>query len=228
MNGYGGPYTTKSAIIAFISTIQSDVTIAESDISDVMLASTTEQINYRTDTVWEVYSGTLYVDGRGEDFVFSPITPIVTLTGVAIIAQDTTVESLILTGTSREVWWNEETGCIKRINWDESHIEVDPQEGLYFPEGLKNIRLIGTFGRATHANILAMLQTLLVLKLLTFKYPSTLVLDLIMEKIGEYQYRVGDQATSRDPKNIKKTLDGYIEYLFDCLPKDDKLTVLAV
>jgi hypothetical protein len=225
MNGYGGPYTTKAAIIDFISTIQSDIIITVNDISDVVLASTTEQINYKTDTAWQVYAGILYIDGNGERSIFSPLVPIVTLTELAIIGKDTTEEKLILTGINRQVWWNNETGCISRLDWDKSHIEVDPLWGEYFIEGQNNIRLTGTFGRATFANTLALLQQLMVFKILTFKFPD-LKTDMIMEKIGEYQYRIGEGA--KNSVNEKRTLDGYIDYLFSCLPKDDKLCVVAI
>lgn len=223
----GGPYVTKQAVVDFAVSLKTDLTVA--DITDAMLTATTQMINKETDTYWQVYAGDLYVDGRGEDFIFSPIVPIVTLTAVKIIDIDTTEESLTVSGTDREVWFNEETGLIKRIDYyGSTDIQRDPDPGALFPEGVKNIKITGTFGRATYAELLAMLQTMLIIQMLRFKYPSEFNTDLISERIGEYEWRASEMQYSKDPKNSKKTLDGYISYLYSMLPQDDKLCVLAV
>jgi hypothetical protein len=231
MPGLGGPYETKANILAFLQKLKSDLTLA--DITDMIYNASTEMINSKTDTYWEIFSGDLYQDGTGRDHVFCPVVPIATLTGLVIIATDETEDSLDVSGSDRQVWYNSKTGIIKRVNWYEDRIERDTDYGAIFPLGVQNIKITGTFGRdATNhdtLNILKLLQTFICMKILGFQFPSKFnVVDAIEEKIGEYSYRIGDMQYTTNLKNQKFTLDGYIDMLFGLLPKDDQLEVLVI
>ena len=231
----GGPYETKQNILTFIQKVNNKIVL--SDITDAVYNSATEMINYKTDTNWEIFSGSQILNGTGENHVFSRIVPIVTLTNVVIIAKDETETELIVSGIDRQVWFNRDTGLIERISirddirvtGSSTTIATSP----VFPQGIENIRITGTFGRVdgSHESVatLALLQTLIVMKQMGFMFPTLArASDLIQERIGEYEYRVGDMQYSNLDKNQKLTLDGYIAHLFDCLPKDDKIWVEAV
>jgi len=232
MPGAGGPYETRANILTFLQKVKSDLVLA--DITDTVYNASTEMINNKTDTYWEIFAGDLYINGEGTDRFFSPVVPIVTLTNVQLIFRDGTTEDLITSGVDKQVWFNDETGEIARIDkYGMDDITRDPDPGPRFPEGLKNIKITGTFGRdaSNHdsLNILKLLQTLLVMKIMNFQFPSDFrQVDLIQERIGEYEYRIGDMQTSKVGKNQKMTLEGYIDYLFNLLPKDDAISVMGV
>jgi len=233
MPGLGGPYETKANILAFLQKIKSDLTLA--DISDVMYNSSTEQINNRTDTYWKIYSGSLYINGEGIGHIYSPVVPIATLTGLSIISSDLTEETLDVSGSDREVAFDIETGLIERISQFDLQVEKGieyGESGSVFPIGIDNIKITGTFGRDAllhdSLNILKFLQTLIVARMMGFMYPTDFnAVDIAEEKIGEYSYKIGDMQYSNNDKNQKRTLEGYIEYLFSILPQDDKNLVLG-
>ncbi len=222
-----GPYATKDAILALGIKLKPDMVLA--DISDMFLNSATQIIEVKTGKTWDTIAATsLYIDGRGEPFIFCPITPILTLTGLKIIAGDTTEESLDVAGTDREVWYNDQTGLISRINSQEDIAR--PYSGACFPHGVKNIKIEGTFGKvSTELPILELLQTLLVFQMLGLIFPSQFRLsDLTGEKIGEYSYTLAAMEYSVNPNNQRKTLDGYINWLFEQLDQERDGRYLAI
>lgn len=222
-----GPYATASEVLEFAINLKSDLVIG--DIKDVFMNSATQIIEVKTGKTWDaIISRSLYVDGRGEPFVFCPIRPILTLTALAIISPDTTEESLDVAGTDREVWYNDETGLISRIN-DCEEIQR-PYSGAVFPHGVKNIKITGTFGKvSTELPILKLLQILLVTQMLGLIFPSDFrLVDLKGEKIGEYSYTLADMEYSTNNDNQRKTLDGYIAWLFAQLDEERDGRVLAI
>jgi len=232
MGGTGGPYASKSEVLGFLQKIKSDLTLA--DITDLVYFPPVQIINQRTDTHWEIFNGTILMDGHGENYILIPIVPIVTITEILIEKIDETTESLDLAGTDRQVWWNTDTGVLTRIN--PNNIDITRGRGFFdgplFPRGQQNIAVTGTFGRDVGhdaEDILKLLHILLVMKIMNFQFPSKFrAVDLVQERIGEYEYRIGDMQYSRLDSNQKLTLDGYINMLFDTLPKDDQYTVEAV
>ncbi len=222
-----GPYASKATILELGQKLKPDLVLA--DISDMFLNSATQIIEVKTGKTWDSpLTPILYIDGRGEPFVFSPITPIRTLTEVAIIAPDTTEELLDVSGSDREVWFNDITGEIKRISSFEDIAR--PYSGACFPEGIKNIRITGTFGKvSTELPILELLQTLLVFQMLALIFPKEFRLtDLTGEKIGEYSYTLAAMEYSVNPDNQRKTLDGYIAWLFTQLEDERDGRYLAI
>ena len=70
---------------------------------------------------------------------------------------------------------------------------------------------------------------MLIVQLLSRKMPSIIKSDVFMEKIGEYEYRMSDKLYGAENKDNKKlTIEGYINFLFDCLPKDGKQMEIAI
>jgi hypothetical protein len=226
MGGSGGPYATRVEIEAFASKMNPDFLSA--DLTDKEILAAQEIINERSDTVWNLFSGSKYVDGTGNPYIFSPIVPIVTLTSVKIIAIDTTETSLIVSGSTREIIADFETGMIKRVQGIGVEYGEENEIGPYFPLGVQNIKLTGTFGQnGASANTLNLLQTLLCILTLSKKFSGKYNSDLVMERIGEYEYRTDPMQYSKNPKNQKMTLEGYIDYLFESLPKEGSVCVFS-
>lgn len=232
MAGQGGPYASKVEALAFINELVDGTILTSTDITDAEMDMAKEIINNKTDTYWEVTtSGSLYLDGTGKDHVFSTIVPIVTLTKCEIIALDDTVESLVVSGSTKEIIYDPNTGLIKRVvvSEDDWLMKDTDDESVFFPYGIRNVKITGTFGKDSDSiNILKQLQILLVLQLMQKKFVGKLNPDLVMEKIGEYEYRVSEMQYAKDPKNTKLTLEGYIDFLFRSLPQDGKILVLGV
>jgi hypothetical protein len=220
-----GSFATAQEIATYIGAI--DSTFILSSVSSIILDATTRLIQQKTEKTWSINYGPLYLDGRGEDFIFSPVTPIASLTGVFIIAPDLSEDSLTVSGVDRQVWFNEETGEIKFIDADVFDIVRD-SVGSRFTKGIKNIRIEGVFGvDASSAPTLKLLQCLLYLQLLGLQNSEFLVGDIKSEKIGEYSYQLSDMEKSGNPKNQKKTLEGWINDLIDSL-RDTDNSFLAI
>lgn len=224
------PYTTKTEVILYLNNLKGvgETPLVETDIPDSAFDGAGQIIDKKTESRFSVFAGDLYVDGDSENYIICPKVPIVTLTAIAIIATDLTTEALVLTTSSRNAWFNEATGLIRRISVGSDKIEYgEDYSNSIFPSGVKNIKLTGTFG-GTAANILQLLQIMETSRILGFYMDFIKKTNLIEEQIGEYRYKLGDMQTGKDPLNARKTLDGYIEYLYQCLPKDDNEAVLGV
>lgn len=224
------PYTTKLEVVNYLNNLKGagETQLVEANIPDSAFNGAGEIIDKKTKSRFSVFAGDLYVDGDGQNYVICPRIPIVTLTGLVIINPDTSTEALVLSGTSRNVWYHEATGLIKRIAITVDRIEYGQEHvDCVFPSGVKNIKMTGTFGGIA-ANILALIQILETTRILGFFMDFIKKTNLIEEQIGEYRYKLGDMQTGKDPNNARKTLDGYIEYLYASLPKDDDDACLGV
>jgi len=202
--------------------------LVEANIPDSAFNAAGQIIDSRTSSRFATYDGKLYVDGMGDPSIICPRVPIIKLDALKIINIDTSTTALVLSGTSRNVWYNEATGLIKRISLYAESIEYgqDNIESV-FPVGVKNVEIDGEFG-GTCAHTLALLQILETARILGFFMDFIKKTNLIEEQIGEYRYKIGDMQTGKDPNNARKTIDGYIEYLYQSLPKDDDTSVLGV
>lgn len=218
-------FATASEIAEFISKINEDFT--EEDISDLLVDSTTQIIELKTGRSFEIDAGPLFIDGRGEPFIFCPTTPIVTLTALKIINTDGTEISLDIAGADKQIVVNEETGEIRKID---GLFLFETQDGAVsnFPVGIKNIKIEGTFGTDIEEfPLLKFLQILLYLQILAMQDPETYGSgDIVSEKIGEYSY-TKSQMERGDVKNQRKTLDGQINDLISLLT-DQSGSVLAI
>lgn len=221
------PYITKAEVLVLAQILKSDLT----DIPDDFMDASGEIIEGKT-KVWEIVTADQYLNGEGTNFIFCPTVPINSLTGLYIIASDTSEESLDVSGTDRQVWFDGSTGQIRRIavNRDIARYpDAGDLDAPLFPTGLQNIRISGNFGKGPY-KILKVLQTMLIFQMLERIYPKEFKAgDIVSEKLGEYSYNIGVMEYTKDPKNQKKTLEGYIDWLFDQLPKDEyEDMVLAV
>jgi len=224
------PYTTKLEVVTYLNSLKSagETQLVETDIPDSAFNGAGSIVDEKTGSRFAVFAGDLYVDGDGQNYIICPRVPIITLTGVTIINPDTSTEALVVSGTSRNIWFNEATGLIKRIAITVDRIEYGQEHvDCVFPFGVKNIKMTGTFG-GTSADVLALLQILETTRILGFFMDFIKKTNLIEEQIGEYRYKLGDMQTGKDPNNARKTLDGYIEYLYNCLPQNDNDSLLGV
>lgn len=223
-------YASKATIVSLLSQINPSVPFTESDLPDIVWHGSADIIDAKADTSFNAFTGDLYVDGQAENFIFCPRVPILTLTALKRINTDTTTVSYVVSGTSREVWFNEETGLIQLINDEETGIEYGPPAtSPVFPRGVKNIKITGSFGDTSVTNILYLLQSLLCLQALNkLGYEKFSKLDMLEEAIGEYRYKIQDSQYAKDAANQKLTLEGYIDYLFKLLPKEDSYRLLGV
>lgn len=223
-------YVTAEDMVVFLRDLFP--AIQESDITSILFSASFDEINQRSETTWQVTSVNQLADGRGSSVIFCPIVPIQTLTAVIIIAKDETEESLIISGTDRQIWFDNETGKIEII-LGSTGIEVSGNEespfktSRVFPKGVRNIRMEGTFGRTTVPATVSFLQMLIILKYLSFQHPTRYAVDLIQEKIGRYSKAFGVPA-NQAVQNQKRGIDGMIEYLYSVLPQDDAIWIEAV
>lgn len=223
-------YATKAEVVALGIKLKPD--LVEADIPDYMLDATKQIIDEKTGRIWEIFTGDVYIDGQGQEHIKCPKLPITSLSAITIIASDTVEEILDVAGTDRQAWWNDHTGIIRRIQDDEDDSIEKGQKGeaLTFPIGLKNIKLTGVFGvdPATYP-VLKLLTVFLVFQQLGFIFPDKFKLtDLAGEKIGEYSYTIQGSQYETDNKNKRKTLDGYINWLFSILGQPEAEGYLAI
>lgn len=219
-----GSYASAAQIVDFLARLWPQFTAAL--LPQYVVDATTEMIENRTQ-VWSVYAGTLLVSGRAESYVQCPVTPIITLTAVNIIELDGSITVLVMSGLQKEIIYDSINGVIRRINYKKAVIDINTlDEDPVFEDGLQNIQLIGTFGRGPY-NILVPLQCLLCLQMLRNVYPKYFG-NIESEKIGDYMYKINFLERSQNLKNQILTLDGYINELFDRLPKDYNENVMAI
>ena len=183
------------------------------------------QIKERMDYVWcdpITDTKTLYYNGENKPTILVE-APITQLDEVTITDADGTETTLLLTGTTREVFWDPRTGKIT-VDKNQPWLGTGSQD-LYqshywssFPEGTQNIKVIGQFGAEIPA-IAKLLEIMIMYKMLQFQQPAIYKVagNLVREKIGRYEYQLGVIGFDHNSRNM--SLDAYIDYLFDQLPK---------
>jgi hypothetical protein len=200
----------------------------------MMFATAGEIIENRTKK-WGITAQDQFVNGDRKAYIFCPVTPIVVLSDVVLIASDLGEEHLVTdpTNPGRQVWYDPLSGLIRRISFETENMYTDQNSDLVpyplvYPEGLQNIKISGIFGSGPLAT-LGTLQALITFKMMGFLWDDFDISNLFSEKIGEYQQTFYDMQRAGNEKNEKQTLEGYIEYLFISLPKDDYTSmVLAI
>jgi hypothetical protein len=203
-------------------------------IPPMMFATAGEIIENRTKK-WGITAQDQFVNGDRKAYIFCPVTPIVVLSDVVLIASDLGEEHLVTdpTNPGRQVWYDPLSGLIRRISFETENMYTDQNSDLVpyplvYPEGLQNIKISGIFGSGPLAT-LGTLQALITFKMMGFLWDDFDISSLFSEKIGEYQQTFYDMQRAGNEKNEKQTLEGYIEYLFISLPKDDYTSmVLAI
>lgn len=221
-------FLTDDVIVQYFSLLKPDFVLA--DIPSFIRSAAWQEIIQRTSTEWTVDSETIYVDGRGDKYLFIPEPPIVSISSMTIIGKDLTETSVTVdqTDDDRQVWWDAETGKIELINYVQGiEYGFDPeQDAGVFPKGEQNIKIVGVFGRNTPAYILQMLQLLCMVRHMMRVEPSTYGKgDMVMEKIGKYAYELYGKSTTRSER---MSLDQYIDYLFGLLPQSSTFAYDAV
>jgi len=206
-------YVTTDEIVEFMEVINPN--FLDTDIMDLTVNAMYELINRRIDGAYAEEEATLYQDGRGDRFLFSPQIPIVELESVTIIHEDETETDFVLSGTDRNIWWDNNTGAIWTYREDDVPIEYN---GDYtkFPDRFNSVRLVGTFGTVPN-DLVKQLQLMLILKQYSLLQPSVYVSDVISEKIGRYEYKLAN-ASNVLPENQRKGIDGWIHFLFSQIP----------
>jgi len=167
---------------------------------------------------------TFLVNGEDSPTIFSPVAPITSLTEVTIIAADGTEETLELTGSNRQVFWDTSTGKITLIrNGDLESRVLNIEVSLMgyqkiFPNGCENIRLVGEFGIDVPP-LIKLIQLLVMLKQLQLSNPDGWLKygNITQEKIGRYEYRLG-AINSAGAWGGVKSLDFYIQDAISKLP----------
>ncbi len=176
---------------------------------------------------------TFLVNGQGDPTIFAPVAPIDDLTEVTIIAADGTEETLELTGTNRQVFWDPNTGKITLIRNGEGlaafyDIEVSGNGQKIFPQGCENVRLIGNFG-ADVPSILKLAELLVMLKHEQLSNPGGYLKigNIMSEKIGRYEYKLG-AINSTGAWGQSKSLDYYIQDILDKVSKLNSMGLEAI
>ena len=207
-------FITEDMMTEFFGIFVEDFEI--SNIPSFLRAAAYEEIVQRSGSDWTELESTFYVDGRGDEFVYFLEVPIVTLTAITIIAPDLTETVLTIdqADTDRQIWFDAATGKIAIIGPPISGIEYGTDgEQSVFPEGVQNVKIEGTFGQNTPANILSTLQLFTIMRLMGKIDPEFYAKgDMIKEKIGRYAYELGGKATDR------KSIEQMIDLFYDLLP----------
>ena len=209
-------YASAAEIAAILTSF--GITVDATDITDQMLHSTKVMLEKKTGTKWvKYYNHRLWIDGRNHNSIMCPIIPISNLHEVTVIGKDLEETTFTMTGDDRQIWWDGETGKIEIIAFDSYDIAKGPPfDYNYFPEGVKNVRLRGTFGKLADDTVKTA-QAFMVLKQLSMVQPKTYALGYSMEKIGNYQYKLGFTGG----KYV--SLDMYIDNLLEDLKCADTM-----
>jgi hypothetical protein len=211
-------YASKAEIAAILTSM--GMTVVEADVSDNILYSSKLRLDDLTGTSWGASDQTIYIDGKGHKSVMCPNIPINTLTSVTVIAKNEDETSYDLSGDDRQIWWDGETGLIQVIKWDRADIAVStPSEFTVFPVGVKNVKIVGNFGRAV-TELVKLAQALLAFKQFSILNPETYPSNLVMEKIGNYQYKL---AEGKSPDVV--TFDAYINQIIEELKNEDSMVL---
>jgi len=167
---------------------------------------------------------TFLVNGEGSPTIFSPVAPITDLTEVTVIAADGTETTYELTGTNRQVFWDSSTGKITFTKNGQygSYASLDvcpPYVDTVFPTGCENVRLVGNFGIDVPP-MAKLIQLLMMYKQLQLQQPSLYnkLGNIVEEKIGRYEYRLGVYGSSNSGAGTVYSLDAYIDFLISKLP----------
>jgi len=199
-------YVTRKEVIEILGNL--GITVTTAQISAFILTSTKLLLDKLTQTEFGLSNRMLYLDGRGNETVFSTFTPINSLKEVVLIGKDLTETTYTLSGTNRQIWWDRETGIIQIIKHTNEDIAVDAiSEYSTFEEGVRNVRVKGNFGKPVD-DLIKLAQCLLILKTLATNNPGKYSLSFSSEKIGNYSYSIGVGKSITTFENfLKSTLD---------------------
>jgi hypothetical protein len=178
---------------------------------------------------------TFLVNGEDSPTIFSPTAPITDLTEVTIINADGTEETFNLSGSDRQVFWDHATGKITFVKNGEyfgPYNDIDvcpPYTERVFPHGCENVRLVGNFGIDVPP-LAKLIQMLMMYKQLQLQQPEPYnkLGNIVEEKIGRYEYRLGVYGASNTGPGTVYSLDAYIELLVDKLPKINTYSYEAI
>jgi len=210
-------YISKSEVLEFLLGVNPNAVIG--DITDLILNQAWSIIEKRTGRSWSYGSEVLTLNGNGESFIFVPKVPIVSLSSIVVTKSNMETTTLTLTGSERDVWWDTETGRIQFVTPTSSTLIFYDRDDIYdvnkFSKGYGNIAIVGIFGEEA-PDMIKYLQTLLILKALTFQQSKNYKSDVIMEQIGKYEYRIGTPS-GQAVQNQYRGLDGTIEFIFSLI-----------
>ena len=141
---------TKTELVSFLNFAKtnSTVTIVEADINDFIYNSTWNTLEREVGNSWDANSRTLLLNGSGNNVIFLPYTPIITLTEVKVIARDLTETIYVLSGSDRTIWYDKEVGkveIIKTADYSTDPVVWITTNTTKFPEGLENVSVTGIF-----------------------------------------------------------------------------------
>lgn len=237
-------YVTNDEIETFFRGLTSDATWVVDNIpllirgDDTVAGSAFDLLKQCIDYVFcdpSLAVQTFLVNGEDNPTIFSPVAPITDLTEVTIINADGTEESFTLTGSDRQVFWDHGTGKITFIKNGEfsgpfNDIDAYPfNSERVFPAGCENVRLVGNFGIDVPA-IAKLIQMLMMYKQIQIQQPDPYnqIGNIVEEKIGRYEYRLGVLGASNTGPGKVYSLDAYIEMMIDKLPMINTFSYEAI
>lgn len=219
-------FVTDNNIIAFFSAILNPKGIAFdiTTLPSFIRTAAYQEVVQRSQCEWVAKNETIWLDGiRSKKIVLDPCkVPIVRIDSISIIREDATEVSLNIDQSSetRSVSFNEETGIIEFIRSPDITVEFALDEDdiqPYFPDGTKNIKIVGVFGTSNPDYILKMLQLFTMLRSLSYLNPSMYATgDIISETIGKYRYELAGKGSSN--AGSRMSLDELISYYYTLLP----------
>ena len=211
---------SKEELVEFLNFVRKPGTsaVAVGDINDTLYYGTNDALVRKTGSSWDITERQLLLNGQGDKVIYVPYVPINDLVSLTIRKKNTETVDITLTGSERQVWWDSETGRIEMI----AHVDdlggllsVEPSE---FPKGMENVAVVGSFG-TTPPNLAKYVYCLMYLKQLTISDKARFGLDMVMERIGRYEYRIGVPSNQAVP-NQYKGIDGLIEWYLQELIED--------
>lgn len=214
-------YVTESEIIAFMKMIKPSFVAGE--INELIVNSMYEWLNGKMGQPATVTQEIMLLDGNGDSFVYVNKVPIVEIHRIAMVGTDGVETPLILMGTTKNVWWDCQTGRIWISYLDEEGLELTTTKFGDYPD---SVRVEGKFGQVS-TNLLKQIQLLLILKQYSLMQPKNYATDIIEEKIGRYSYKLAG-ASNLEAANQRKGLDGWIAYLLEQLPNDNSMCLETI
>lgn len=207
-------YVSSTEIVDFMKMI--NPSFALGDINELIVNSMYEFLNVKMGAPATVTQEVQLLDGNGNSYVYVNKLPIVSIRRIALVDTDGSETALVLQGTGKNVWWDDQTGRIWISYVDEDGVD---DVAAVFGNYPNSVRVEGKFG-AVSTNLAKQIQLLLILKQYALMQPKNYATDMIEEKIGRYSYKLAG-ASNLEMNNQRKGIDGWIAYLLEQLPNDN-------
>ena len=199
-------------IIGIVGAANPALGLTSTHLSDDLLINASQEVIERTGYDWvKLRKHTFTLDGNGKTWIIVPEKPIISLSQIKIYNSDRSQYEDISTTSdfTAKIVIDYDNGIIQTIAASSWTVAA-----AVFLEGFQNVEIIGDYGvDGTVHPMIKQITMLVALRNLQLFNPSKFKFDIIMEKLGKYQYQTSTSGVAKE--NEKLSLDGQINMLID-------------